>query len=701
MYIEDEYIQEQFKVNFLRDKNYKNIIIYGTGIHTQRLLEAVDNDCIAGLMDAKRNGEVLWGKCVLSENEVAGLENPCIVILARQAVIYVIYRRIMSFVHQHGIPVYDINGNLFHDTEEDAKKECFQLSEESIKRKIEQSEVISFDVFDTLITRKVIRPKDIFKIVRERLGNRGFDFVAERIQAEGDLDNMQSPKIEMIYKQMQKNLGLQDTEIEQLQKLEIQTEKDFLYRREAMCQILEWTLSLGKDVYLVSDMYLSKRVLENILSELGITGYKELLVSCEYQCTKENGLFEVLLHEKHITPEKCLHIGDNRFTDELSAQRSGINTYKIYSPIEMLESSIYADLIELCNSLEENIVLAGFAAEAYNNPFGRYEGNGRLFLETEKEIIRYIIAPVIFKYMLWLTQKLKTTGSDFVLFPSRDGFLLKRLYEKICKKYTELLLPKSMYLFTSRRLALVSAAQSREDIERIISLPDERKIAESIFSRFQVSAENISETEELSEDLTKLILKKTKEEKENYTAYLKLFNLGKYRNIAFVDFVAIGTVQESLEKLTGQSYHGLYFMRRMPDTKRREQLNCDALYGTATDFSANTNLYRFYYLLENLLTSYEPSVFSIDIEGKPIFYKETRTKEQLKLVKQVHSYIEEYCEEMNGLCSNILNWTSPVKLYDALLGLFAKEYINIKDLQLLHLTNVDEFMGKIVCENNR
>lgn len=701
MYIEDKYIQEQFKINFLSDKNNRNIVIYGTGIHTQRLLEVVNDNCIAGLMDAKRTGEVLWGKSVLSETEVAKLENPCIVILARQAVIYVIYRRIMSFVQQNRIPVYDINGNQFHGTKENLEIECFQLKQESIWWKIEQAEVISFDVFDTLITRKVMRPRDIFEIVFERLGNDNFDFVAERIRAEGDLDNIPSPTIEMIYRRMQENLHLQDVEIERLQALELQTEKDFLCRREVMCQILDKAVALGKQVYLVSDMYLSKEILENILSELGITGYQDLLVSCEHHCEKENGLFEILLDEKQIKPEKCLHIGDNRYADELSAQKAGMDTYRIYSPIEMLESSIYSDLLETCNSLEEKIILASFAAEAYNNPFGQYEGNGKLFLKTEKEIIRYTVAPVIFKYMLWLVQQLKRRENDLIIFPSRDGFLLKRLYDRICEKYSYLSLPPSVYLYTSRRLALVAAAQTREDIEKIISVPDEREKAESILSRFRILREDVGESGELTDALAKLLLNKAKVEKENYIDYLKQFNLDNYENPAFVDFVAIGTVQESLEELTNQNYCGLYFMRRMPDTKRREQLMCDALYGTATDFSANKNLYRFYYFLENLLTSYEPSVFSIDGDREPIFYEEIRTEEQLALIKRVHLFIEKYCEEMNKLCGDILGWTSSVKLYDGLLGLFSKEYTNIGELGLLHLSNRDEFMGKTVSENNR
>ena len=62
---EDQYIYEQFQKNFIKD-SIKNIVIYGTGIHTQILLENLAENTVAGLMDAKRTGEVLWNHKVCS-----------------------------------------------------------------------------------------------------------------------------------------------------------------------------------------------------------------------------------------------------------------------------------------------------------------------------------------------------------------------------------------------------------------------------------------------------------------------------------------------------------------------------------------------------------------------------------------------------------------------------------------------------------
>ena len=109
MYIETQYILDQFNINFI-EKMSGPIILYGTGLNTQRLLERADNDRIMGLMDDKKTGQVLWGKKVLAYEEVAEIKDVIIVIIARNAVINVIYRRIESFCKENKISVYDIQG---------------------------------------------------------------------------------------------------------------------------------------------------------------------------------------------------------------------------------------------------------------------------------------------------------------------------------------------------------------------------------------------------------------------------------------------------------------------------------------------------------------------------------------------------------------------------------------------------------------
>ena len=56
---------------------------------------------------------------------------------------------------------------------------------------------------------------------------------------------------------------------------------------------------------------------------------------------------------------------------------------------------------------------------------------------------------------------------------------------------------------------------------------------------------------------------------------------------------------------------------------------------------------------------------------------------------------------MQELCPDIIKWNSGVEIYDELLGFFSLDYADIEDMEICHLKNIDEFMGRCVTEINR
>ena len=161
---EDSYVLEQFQQHFLHLPNV-DLVIYGVGLRTQRLLEKLPTDAVAGLMDQQKTDEMLWGKPVLSLEAVAHFANPLIIILARQSVIQTIYRRIESFTKSKQIPVYTIDGQrLDKQVLTATPKPCFSLDEAALHQKIARATVVSFDVFDTLLERKCLIPQKLFYV---------------------------------------------------------------------------------------------------------------------------------------------------------------------------------------------------------------------------------------------------------------------------------------------------------------------------------------------------------------------------------------------------------------------------------------------------------------------------------------------------------------------------------------------------------
>lgn len=699
-YIEEDYIREQFISNFL-DKNSGNIVIYGTGIHTQRLLETICVPRIKGLMDAKKTGCFLWGYPVLSEKEVAAIENVFIVIIARNAVINIIYRRIENFCKKNHIDVYDLNGNNLHCLKKNQDKpECFLLREEDLQKKIQDSDIVTFDIFDTLLSRRIMRPRDIFLIMDELLAEKEYLFSKERIQAEDEI-SWKNPTIYDIYEQFGKNVNCSEDELQYLINLELCTEKKFLVKRDRMCELLEWAANQGKEIYLISDMYFPKNILEEILNEFQIKEYKSIFISCDYGVSKQEGLFEVFKKTVDTEQKICLHIGDNYFFDIIAAKKNGFETFRIFSPIEMAEQSIYSSCLSHCSTLEENIVFSYFAVKAYQNPFCLNNGYGKLRIEASEDVIELFIAPVIFKYIIWLVQNLYNKDYDKVLFPSRDGYLLKLLYELVQTKYTDKCLPDGFYLYTSRRAAMAASAVKEKDVWNILQFDYSKGISELIKDRFDldipINLERISEISSYIPD----ILEHCREERECYKQYIQEIGVDSCKKTAFLDFVAMGTIQHALQQVFDRPFIGFYFLRRNVNHSSLKKLHCYSLYEEKGDFQNDTNIYKYYYFLETILTSYEPTFMRIQKNGQKQFYPEFRTEPTIMLLKRIHYVIYHYCSTLLNLIPNIFQANSSVDVYDDLLGFFSSDYSDLNSNELNLLNNIDEFMGKNVVEINR
>ncbi|MCR5799067.1 MAG: hypothetical protein K6G69_03235 [Lachnospiraceae bacterium] len=693
---EDKYIKEQFEKRFLKDST-NNIVIYGIGERTENLLKNISGDRIVGLMDAKHTGEILYGKRVLNYDEVSEISDVIIVIIARNSVINIIYKRIESFVNQHMIKVYDINGTeIVTHSLSGVERECFSIQESDLWGSIDQADIVSFDIFDTLLARRVMRPVDVFRIVEDSIQSKDYSYAQERIRAEKELSFLVSPTIYEIYKRLGENIGLDKVETDKILRTEIDVEKKALARRDSVCRLLSRAKRLGKKVLLISDMYFTKDIIEEILKFFDIVDYDEIYVSCEYHETKSSGLYDIVRKKENVTGN-WLHIGDNDYSDIQKPKSLGISTYKIFSSTEMLEQSIYADILEYNASVETSVILGQFAAVAYNNPFGGFDKTGKLIIDSAEELAKTIFAPIIFKFIEWLVIKVKEDGIDFIMFPSRDGFILKDLYEYANRILECKDTPNDAYVYTSRRAALVSAVKDVEGIKKVAEFPGSLSIEERAKKRFEIS----DDVKYMSDEFVDEALKRSAREKKEYLDYFKKMNLENYDNISFVDFVSIGTVQEALEKLLQRHLQGYYFLRRYPDNEYKKHMDIDALYGTYNDFEMNMNLYKYYYFMEMLLSSYEACFKYIDEDGKLRFYEENRSEESIQILKELHRGLYSYCEEVIPLIMVNTKWSDTVELYDHIIGFFSNDYINIKNGLINDFINVDEFMERKVSESNR
>lgn len=305
-----------------------------------------------------------------------------------------------------------------------------------IKEFIEGVDVVSFDIFDTLLLRNVLQPKDIFEAVEfayyTKLGKK-IDFKRKRILAEKKARQAsynEDITYDEIYKEIEK---IFPAEYEKLKNLEIELEEKFLICNTQLLKVYNFAQEKGKKILIISDMYLPQDVLERILRNKGYIGEHKVYISSNSRKSKATGtLYEYIRNKESIDEnQKWVHIGDNYIADCKNAEKAQISPWYYKAVRERYPSYRYKNLTEsIMYALQINKLYLEDEDKGYWYNFGMSKA-----------------APLYIGFMRWLKDSLK--GKENVYFLARDGYLPFKLYEQLYKKDKNL--PKGKYLYASRR----------------------------------------------------------------------------------------------------------------------------------------------------------------------------------------------------------------------------------------------------------
>ena len=713
MYNETEYIFREFQRNFAGKKN-EPLVLYGIGRNTERLLPKIQEYTIAGLMDGNRKSGTLWGKPVLDYCDVLRLRVKTIIVIARPAVIGVIYHRIAEFCTRNGITVYDIKGNdlskKYIDQENDFP--YFHQSFRKLEETVRTHRIISFDIFDTLVMRKVLYPADIFAIMEREISKKAngglSSFASLRREAEERLYREgKNPNLEEIYACLQEVSGISAVCRENLMAREIAMEMKFLTPRKRMLELYN-KIRGEKEIYLISDMYLPRNIIEKILDICGYKNYSGLYISCEKRTAKNEELFELFareMEEKGYSRRECLHIGDNYTADIMGAQAAGMDAFQILSARELLESSSYRSLLTEKLNYVDRLALGLLCEKAFNDPFALWETKGKLRICGLREFAYMLVAPMVVYFSLWLMRQVCRYRCDYILYPSRDAWLIEKICQMVYKTQSAGEFPAGEYFYASRRAVLAAAVRKDEDIKRIAEMDFCGSIGQMFLQRFNVSVEGkekdvpVSDRNGLERCLKRYgekILRQCGKERQNYLRYISETGIPTHNRIAFVDFVAAGKIQNGVEKLVeGKEFLGFYFLRREPDKDEIDrEIHVKSFYPSKGAFEIDLNVYKYYLFLEMILTSPEPTFCSVADDGEILFLEETRSDGHRNIVKEIQEGILAYGEELAGLYPDLLSDPVNRDIPDAILGFLDRSYtdLDLPDMTALVLT--DEFLGQ-------
>lgn len=640
-------------------KEKLNIAIYGLSLATQEVLTQLDNKYnVIGLLDGYRQSGTIYGKPIISMDQAIENNVKVIVVVARPSSRRIIVNRICEKCREHNIKLVDERGKDLLESHSHNMTYVIESggSKEELLEKIERSQIISFDIFDTLITRTVLYQTDVFELVEQRIDSKygqSFGFCEKRQRIERELSQTGTPTVYDIYKELEEQIELSKEELAEIREWEWQIEQQVIIPRYEMCRIFQYALEHKKKVYLVSDMYYPREQLKVLLTKLGIEGYEEIFVSCDYGTAKGQQLFQIL---KDVAQgESYLHIGDNYLTDVKAAERNGIEGFWIRSGLDLFETINWSERFAECSSLADRIKLGMFVSRVFNCPFAL--ANTRLEIKEPEEMGYLLLAPIISQYCIWLYNTLMQKQESAILLGARDGYLLKRLLDELLDRVGEDNL-NTIYFLISRISAVNAGIACEQDIICLAERAFNGSLKEVLQTRFDLGQEKVKSIERDEAITVEAILKykdaiieRASVNRENYLKYIDTLGLDR-KKVAFFDFVSTGTCQASLEKIMNQKMCGYYFIRVDGDTPEKRLLNVTSFYDDE-EVRKEGGIYQDYFVLENILTSPMPTLKGFDGEGKPQYAREVRAEEDISFIMAVQDGIVEYFKQYMDVIQSV------------------------------------------------
>ena len=499
-----------------------------------------------------------------------------------------------------------------------------------MKKVLDKYKVVSFDMFDTLVSRAVSNPTDVFDLVQLKYNNthkKQIDsFKENRIQSEKEAYSNLSKGVEeitfdQIYSILEKYYSKKTCN--ELKELEMEIEYDVcIPNTPVINNYYDYCKSNKKRIVITSDMYLPNTLIEKILKKCGIE-YDYLYLSNEIGKKKRYSLLPYVIEKESIKKSELIHIGDNLKHDYLSPIMNGIKSIRVKRK-------------KYKNNLNKFISIFSHSNDFYYK-FG-YDYFG----------------PILLGYSKYLHDNLKNEKKYFL---SRDGYIMKLAYETLYGKDDN-----NIYMYASRRSLIVPTLWNCENYSdmfskytikskltvikafNILGLDDKtisKHLSKSDYEMVIDKKELFQEDfQNKYNDLFKLVIDNSKVEYDNLCKYLKSIDFNNDSNI--IDIGWNCSMQLALSQIF--KFKGLdskisgYYIGVNRKTKNNGKID---LNGYLFDDKKNSDIFysekTMNSLFESLFLAPHGSVIKYDKKSNPVFSEYEYNKSESEIYSKIQA----------------------------------------------------------------
>jgi FMN phosphatase YigB (HAD superfamily) len=586
--------------------------------------------------------------------------------------------------------INDLKEDVFSYTDAKKVSPYFNISPaDQIRNALPVVDVVSFDIFDTLLCRPFASPDKLFQYLEEPVQQRyGVkDFMRLRQKAEANIRLQQGRsedvKISGVYQELAGMACISREVADQILELELATETALLIPRPDMLASFEEVKKAGKRIILVTDTYFERGHIERILAAKGIAGYDQLYISSEEGKRKDRGdMWDYIIEKERIKGHNFMHIGDNEQSDvQLLGDRGPYFIVHIMKPSVLFRQSAYGSslwkMLDPRKGWRENLLYGMvsnyFCLDTYPVDFWYREKP----LDDPFTLGYTVFGPLMHNFLSWLINCAGLDGVERLYFLSREGYALHKMYQDIAGtdafRQAGIKMPAASYLLTSRRAALFAGLKKAEDILPFVDRDFSGTLRYFFEKRINASAANMQAIEKLtgvealdrqvvlpadydavSESLLKafdILAKQAEAERSAMLAYCREEGLMESDKIGLVDIGYSCTIQRSLIGLLGRPLNGYYFAIDDKAGKIRDGVSQARGYLGELINPAITAVVIFKHalLLEAVLTAPEGQLLCFS-EGKdgavPVFKQPGLSQKRFDAIARIHEGMGAFVRDM-------------------------------------------------------
>lgn len=295
--------------------------------------------------------------------------------------------------------------------------------------------IYSYDLFDTLITRKFYKPTDLFVYLEQILKNKqiidtNINFSYLRQKSENELRKFKNNEVTL----------------DEIYTFMLSLESKLTQEIITKCKLYELNLEMNSfspiskyineqsNKIIITDTYFNRQFIEQTLEKFNIQ-YKDLFISSELGLTKNKGTIYPYILKQYKKLQ--LHIGDNIHSDINRAQQHNIHTYHYKDS----KPTRYEKVVSKYNSL-----FSGCMKSLRLNHDVLNDDDLTLW-----NITTNVISPFLFLYSQWILEQANNQKINTLYFMARDGqilFEICKLIQEFDDSYTNIELK---YLYGSRK----------------------------------------------------------------------------------------------------------------------------------------------------------------------------------------------------------------------------------------------------------